>query len=165
VNRANALPVQRGVAISFGAFAGFAVLCALLVVAAYPSLAWMVVHDWFDSEDYSHGALVPLIAAYLVRQRIDAFALPARDPPAGVALVAVGLTAVLLGNLSTIHTLAQYGFLVCVYGAFAVSFGMPALRRCAMPLLVLVFMIPLPNFCINRCRRTCSCFRRNWVSR
>jgi exosortase D (VPLPA-CTERM-specific) len=146
LSRANALPVAGGVAISFGAFAGFAVLCLLLVVAAYPSLAWMVVHDWFDSEDYSHGALVPLIAAYLVRQRIDAFALPAEGSLAGVALVGIGLTAVLLGNLSTIHTLAQYGFLVCVYGAFAVSFGTAALRRCAPPLLVLVFMIPLPNF-------------------
>jgi exosortase D (VPLPA-CTERM-specific) len=146
VNRANTLPVQGGIAISFGAFTGFAVLCALLAIAAYPSLAWMVVHDWFDSEDYSHGALVPLIAAYLVRQRIDAFVLPAKGSRVGLGLVTIGLAAVLLGNLSTIHTLAQYGFLVCVYGAFAVSFGMPALRRCALPLLVLVFMIPLPNF-------------------
>ena len=46
----------------FGAFAGFVALASLLGIAAYPSLAWMVTHDWFGGEDYSHGALIPVIA-------------------------------------------------------------------------------------------------------
>src|SRR5262249_9150235 len=130
----------------FGAFAAFGVLTLLLGIAAYPSLAWMVTYDWFGSEDYSHGALVPLIAAYLIRQRIDAFATSSGGGRFGSACIVVGAGAIVLGRLSTIHTLAQYGFLIGVVGAFALSFGAAATRRNALPLAMLAFMVPLPNF-------------------
>src|SRR5215470_6589998 len=124
----------------------FAVLVLLLVAAAYPSLAWMVTHEWFGTQEYSHAVWMPLIAAYLVRQRADAFELPARGHSVGVAIVAIGCITVLIGSLSTIHTVSQYGFLIGVFGAVAVTFGIDVWRRLALPLLVLVFMIPLPNF-------------------
>jgi len=131
---------------AFGAFAGFAALTLLLAIAAYPSLAWMVTHDWFGSEDYSHGALVPVIAAYLIRQRIGSFVGSTGGAGFGIACMIVGVGAILLGNLSTVHTLAQYGFLIGAIGAFALSFGATATRRNALPLAMLAFMIPLPNF-------------------
>ena len=141
--RALALPQP---AVLTGAFGGFALLAAGLVAVAWESLAWMVSHEWFGGEDYSHAALVPLISAYLVRQRIDAFATASRDPKIGIALLAVGLVLVLVGNLSTIHTLAQYGFTIALIGAFGVAFGRETLTRCSAPLAVLFLMIPLPNF-------------------
>ena len=130
----------------FGAFPAFGALVVLLAIAALPSLVWMVTHDWFDSQDYSHGALVPLIAAYLVRQRIDAFTVGGGGALFGIAAVVAGVCAILLGKLSTIHTLAQYGFLAGVIGGFAIAFGANATRRNALPLAMLAFMIPLPNF-------------------
>ena len=129
-------------------WAAFAVLVALLIVAAYPSLEWMVVHEWFGAEEYSHAVLIPLIAAYLVRQRADVFDDP--TPPQGhafgVLLLAAGCAAVLVGNLSTVHAITQYGFVIGVFGALGATFGNTVLRGLAVPLMVLVFMIPLPNF-------------------
>jgi exosortase D (VPLPA-CTERM-specific) len=136
---ARSIPHQLG-------WAAFFALLALLVAAAYPSLLWMLEHEWFGSEEYSHGVLIPLLAAYFVRQRADAFALPGRGHAFGVAFVALGMAAVLIGNLSTIHTVTQYGFLIGVFGIVAATFGIDVLRRLTLPLLVLVFMIPLPSF-------------------
>src|SRR5262249_17821026 len=129
-----------------GAFGGFALLAVGLIAVAWESLAWMVTHEWFAGEDYSHAALVPLISAYLVRQRIDAFTPSSRDPKLGVALLVIGLALVLVGNLSTIHTLAQFGFAIALLGAFGVSFGRETFVHCLAPLGVLFLMIPLPNF-------------------
>jgi len=101
----------------------FAVLLLLLGAAAYPSLQWMVVNEWFGAEEYSHAVLIPLIAAYLVRQRADAFvAAPATGHLLGVALLALGCATILIGNLSTIHAVAQYGFLIGVFGVFGATF-------------------------------------------
>ena len=124
----------------------FAVVLLLLIAAAYPSLQWMVTHEWFRAEEYSHAVLIPLIAAYLVRQRADAFELPSHGHAVGVAIIALGCVTVLVGNLSTIHAVSQYGFLIGVFGAVGATFGAQVLRRLTVPLLVLVFMIPLPNF-------------------
>jgi exosortase D (VPLPA-CTERM-specific) len=127
-------------------WAAFAVLLALLIAAAFASLQRMVVNEWFGSEEYSHAALIPLLAAYLVRQRADVFELPPRGHVVGVLILALGCATLLLGKLSTIHAVAQYGFLIGVFGAFGVAFGGNVLRRLVWPLLVLVFMVPLPNF-------------------
>jgi len=132
--------------IALGAFGGFAVLVAALIAAAYESLAWMVGHEWFDTEDYSHAALVPLISIYLVRQRIDTLLAAPREPWVGLALVAIGLALVVVGDLSTIHAMSQYGFAIGVLGAFGVAFGRGALRGNLAPLALLCLMIPLPNF-------------------
>ncbi|NJN52784.1 MAG: exosortase [Gammaproteobacteria bacterium] len=141
---AGAAPAQSLLSgLGWVAFGG---LVVLLVGAAYPSLESMVVNEWFGTEEYSHGVLVPLIAAYLVRQRASVFEQPGRQHLIGVLLVALGMVFVLVGSLSTIHVVAQYGFLIGLLGAVAATFGADVLRRLALPLLVLVFMIPLPNF-------------------
>ncbi len=64
----------------------------------------------------------------------------------GVVLVLLGGFLLLLGQLATIYTLVQYAYLVTLCGLVLAFTGPQAFRLLAIPLLILVFMIPLPQF-------------------
>jgi exosortase D (VPLPA-CTERM-specific) len=105
---------------------------------------------WNLQPEYSHGVLIPFLAVYLVwRQRDELRALPFTGSWHGLWLIGAGLLLWLLGDLSTIYWIVQYGFLVALYGVVLSLTGAKVFRRLWMPLLILVFMIPLPAFFNN----------------
>lgn len=126
--------------------AASAVLAAYL---CYDSLALMV--DWWSNrEEYSHGFLIPVISAYLVWQRSDRLReLPFTGSWAGVALAVGGLVLALVGELATIYTVIQYAFVIFVLGLTWALLGTSAFRIVAIPLGLLFFMVPFPNFIYN----------------
>ncbi|MPY74871.1 MAG: VPLPA-CTERM-specific exosortase XrtD [Alphaproteobacteria bacterium] len=131
-------------------FLTFILAIAGLGIVFWDGLVFMAEH--WDTEEYSHGSLIPIIAAFLVWQQKDA--LQAAVQPdgrragaaVGVGVVLFGLFAGLLGELSTVYLILQYGFLVTIYGAALSLVGWRGLRLIWAPLLYLVFMVPLPSF-------------------
>jgi exosortase D (VPLPA-CTERM-specific) len=102
---------------------------------------------WIDAPEYSHGLLIPPIALFLLWQQKDRLErLPFTGSWWGVALVVLGAAMLVLGQLATVYTLIQYAYLLTLFG-FALALTGPAgFRLLFMPLFVLVFMIPLPQF-------------------
>lgn len=120
-----------------------------LGVVFHDGLVYMAEH--WDTEEYSHGALIPIISVFLIWQQKDALAAAVRESgrkgaAAGAAVVLLGLFGGLLGELSTVYLIIQYAFLVTVYGAALSLVGWRGIRLIWAPLLYLVFMVPLPNF-------------------
>ncbi len=102
---------------------------------------------WIDAPEYSHGLLIPPIAAFLVWQQKDRLERVAfRGSWWGVALVLLGGVLLLLGQLATIYTLVQYAYLITLCGLVLAFTGPQAFRLLSVPLLVLLFMVPLPQF-------------------
>jgi len=102
---------------------------------------------WDTKEEYSYGYIIPAITAFLIWQRKDrlermAFA----GSWAGVALMFFGLCVFLLGDLSGLFLLVHYAFLLVVAGLALALTGWSGFRVIAVPLLLLAFMIPLPQF-------------------
>jgi len=121
-------------------------ITALALALIFFSALSSMVQRWSEA-DYSHAWLIPPIAAFLVWQRRDA--LLGRSFSGswwGLALVLFGLLLWLAGELSSLYTLIQYAFLVTLAGVTLACIGGPAFRLLAVPLLLLLFMIPLPNF-------------------
>jgi exosortase D (VPLPA-CTERM-specific) len=124
------------------------VLLAALGVAFYGGLANMT-DDW-SREEYSHGYLIPFIAAYMVwRVRAQLVAQQWGGTWAGVAVIAGGMFLLVLGELSTLYIIIQYAFLLTLAGLVLALAGWSVLRLVAAPLIYLFFMIPLPNFFYN----------------
>ena len=124
-------------------------LAVLAIYIYYDSLELMVSW-WSNREEYSHGFLIPVITAYLIWQRSDRLremTMPGSWP--GVLLAVAGLFLFLLGELSTIYTVIQYGFVIFVIGASWAFLGTAAFRIVAIPLVLLFFMVPFPNFIYN----------------
>ena len=124
------------------------VAIAALAATFHTSLAFMAM-QW-NSEEYSHGYLIPVIALFLLwRERKRLVEAPWKGAWVGVGLVAVGLTLMLLGELSAIYVIVQYAFLITLAGLSVALVGVAGMRYLWVPLLYLVFMIPLPAFLYN----------------
>ncbi|MDE2350240.1 MAG: VPLPA-CTERM-specific exosortase XrtD [Gammaproteobacteria bacterium] len=102
---------------------------------------------WIDSEEYSHGLLIPPIVAFLIwQQRERLQRLEFSGSWWGVAVVALGGMMLALGQLGTVFVLVQYGLFVTLLGLALALVGRTAFRVIAVPMLILGFMIPLPQF-------------------
>jgi exosortase D (VPLPA-CTERM-specific) len=126
------------------------VMAALSTAAA----AWLfrdglekIYATWFDAPEYSHGILIPFITAYLIWQRTEELQQrPFSGSWLGVCCVIFGLALLGVGELSAIYMLGQYALLIVLAGWFLSWLGWSAFRVVAVPLLILAFMIPLPQF-------------------
>src|SRR6202021_2384694 len=52
----------------------------------------------------------------------------------------------IIGQLGTVYTAVQYAYVITLYGLILSFLGWPAFRIIAAPLLIVLFMIPLPQF-------------------
>lgn len=103
--------------------------------------------SWIDSAEYSHGLLIPPIAAFLVWQQKDRLErMPFAGNWWGVGIIALGGALLVLGQLGTVYVIVQYAYVITLYGLILSFVGWPAFRLIAAPLLILLFMIPLPQF-------------------
>lgn len=125
-------------------------LLAAAAVAIYWQSLVQMVEMWSKREEYSHGFLIPFITLYLVWQRLDRLReLPFTGSWVGLACALLGLVSFFLGELSTIYTVVQYGFVIFLMGCVWAVVGTAAFRVIAIPLCLLFFMIPFPNFIYN----------------
>lgn len=110
---------------------------------------WHMLGYW-QRPEYSHGYLIPVISLFLLWQRLPELRdFESRGSWFGLVAIAFGLCCYLLGELSTIYTIVQYSFLLVLYGLAYAALGWRGFRVIAIPLFILLFMIPLPNFIYN----------------
>jgi exosortase D (VPLPA-CTERM-specific) len=122
---------------------------ALAIAATFDALAVMV-RRWETSEEYGYGFMIPVITLFLIWQRKDRLeVLPFTGSWLGLALLAAGVLVTIAGQLSTLYTVSQYGFVIAVIGAAYAALGWAAFKIVAVPLLLLFLMVPLPNFLFN----------------
>ena len=129
---------------------GALIICvALMGVLFYDGLELMVTW-WTTREEYGHGFMIPLITAFLIWQRKDKLEnIDFTGSWTGVILVLFGIFVFFLSELASIYTISQYAFLITLYGIALSLMGRTGFRVILAPLIILFFMIPLPNFIFN----------------
>lgn len=126
-----------------------AAVAALLVFIYWDAVAYMVGF-WLGSEEYSHGILLPFVAAYFLYQKRQVFAAAGTHPlwPGGL-LLALGLLAFLVGELSSLYIIIQYSLLLSLAGLLLLRLGPVRFREVFPAFFILFFVIPLPQFLYN----------------
>ena len=120
-----------------------------LIIVYYDSLSYMV-EMWDKREEYGHGYIIPAITAFLIWQKKDLLEnIEFTGSWTGALILLIGVILFYMGELSSIYTLIQYGFFVALVGIVFSLTGYKAYKVIAIPILILVFMIPLPNFFLN----------------
>lgn len=109
-----------------------------------------LVSDWVRDENYSHGFLVPIAAAWLVWNRRREIARLRVAPRAwGLLLIVLAILQLSAGVLGAENFVAHTSLLVFLSGMIVFLFGVQTLRQVLFPLSWLLFMIPLPTILFN----------------
>lgn len=102
---------------------------------------------YWDEPEYSHGYLIPLISLYLLS--IRAVLLDRNGATSswfGVIVTGLGLSGLLLGQLSALYAIVHFSFVITLWGLVLSQVGWRGIKALWPPLLFLLFMVPLPRF-------------------
>lgn len=122
-------------------------LGVLLAVAAFWGGLSELVGRWYKQEEYSHGFFLPLITLFLLWYRRDVLRKSRGAPSAwGLAVLAVSVGLLVLGEITALFLAVQFGFLLALVGLVLCYGGFSLLRVTWMPIAFLLFAIPLPYF-------------------
>jgi exosortase len=128
-----------------------AVWIGLLLFLCYAPILYRLVLNWASDEDMGHGFFVPVVAAFVVWQRRRELAsLPVKPNAWGIVLVAGAGLLALAATLGAELFTARMAFLIAVGGAILALGGVAWLKALRLPLLLLLFMIPIPQIIYAR---------------
>ena len=124
----------------------FGAAAVLLLFMFYDGLEYMV-GVWSKKEEYGYGFLIPVISAFFIWQKKNELErVEFSGSWTGILVIAAGVVGLILGELSTLYPIIQYSFLIALYGVILAMTGWRAFRLIWVPMFLLFFMIPLPQF-------------------
>lgn len=123
----------------------------ILIVVLFVVGQWPVFKNWWgvwnEKEGYySHGFLVPFIAAFMLWTNRGKLARAEIRPSwIGLILLLIFLPVQAIGLMMGLRALYGVAFFLCVFGAALLVFGRHITRIVSIPILFLVTMIPLAS--------------------
>jgi EpsI family protein len=122
-------------------------LAAGLAGIAFSGALRELVTRWMRQEEYSHGFIIPLIVIGLLWARRDALRAGIGRPAwSGLLVLLVAALMHVVGLLSSLFLLSQVGFVLALVGIVLAIGGTSLLRVTLLPIVFLLFAIPLPYF-------------------
>jgi len=122
-----------------------------LVIAYGDTLKWIWDRWMWEDSYYSHGPILPLLAAFVIYTRYDRIvALPGQVDLRGWWLLGTGLLLRLAGAAVTVDSLSAASLTLSLCGAVWLALGNARLRVLLPVLLLLVFCTPPPLDFTNR---------------
>jgi len=124
-------------------------VAAAAIVLVFQGTFGYLYGQW-QTEEYSHGFLIPLVSAYLLwRRRAQFEQVSLQTSWSGVALALLGLAIYFLGSLASITTLDTYALVIVIAGCVLGVMGWGAFRLALAPIALLFLMNPVPAFFYN----------------
>jgi exosortase len=126
------------------------VALAIVLTYLYASIVPPLIHEWWSNPNFSHGFFVPPFAALLIwRDRDRLRVLKARPALSGLAVIAFGLAALVLGVFGAELFLSRSSLLFVLAGLVIYFKGWRYFRVIFFPWLFLFLMIPPPTLIMN----------------
>jgi exosortase D (VPLPA-CTERM-specific) len=126
------------------------IIVAVLVLVSFAVFSGALLElgrRWSTQDEYSHGFFIPFISLWLLWSRRDAIQNALGSPSwGGPVLIVLAAAMHLVGELSALYVLSQVGFVVVLLGIALAVGGLPLLKVTAVPIIFLLFAIPLPYF-------------------
>jgi exosortase D (VPLPA-CTERM-specific) len=122
-------------------------LSVLVAVLAFNASLVELVGRWIKQEEYGHGFLIAALTVWLLWSRRDALVASMGRPSwLGPLVVLAAAVTHTVGEISAIFILSHLAFIGALIGITLSIGGYSLLRVAAVPLLFLLFAIPLPYF-------------------
>jgi EpsI family protein len=121
-----------------------------LALVYYSMLDRMIFTDW-AKEDYSHCALVPLVALYLLwEKRHEIAAVPSVPSWTGLVPFAIAVFLFWLGELGGEFFTLYMSFWFAIVGLIWLHAGWQKIKTIWFSLIMILAMFPFPNFITTR---------------
>lgn len=112
----------------------------------YAPILYRLVLNWTTNPDMGHGFFVPIVAGYIVwKRRTQLLAIPRQPNIWGLAVVVISGLLALAATLGAELFTARLAFLLALAGALLFLGGWAWILALRFPLLLLLFMIPIPQ--------------------
>ncbi len=132
----------------------FAVQTAMLSVPfalLYHHTIRGLIHDWSVDDNYSHGFLIPFIAAYMIWQkRAELKKIISAPSKWGLLFIIFSIALHIAGNVGAELFTMRFSVPVMLFGLVLYLFGKETAREIWVPLAYLIFMIPIPSIIWNQ---------------
>jgi exosortase len=126
-------------------------LLLIAFLALYYPFITTLVRDWDTNENYSQGYFIPFVSAYMIWSlREELAAIDLKPSGWGLALVALGLLQLFVARVGSEFFLQRTSMIVVLFGLSFFLFGCRVTRAVWLPLVYLIYMIPLPAIIWNR---------------
>ncbi len=122
-----------------------------LLAVCYAPILYRLGVQWATDENMGHGFFVPVIAGYIAWQRRDLLlATPPKPSRWGLVLVVWAGLQALAATLGAELFTARLAFVMALFGVVLYMGGRQWLKILLFPLLLLLFMIPIPQILYAR---------------
>lgn len=125
---------------------------ALTLLFAYFSVVTKLVSDWWTDENYSHGLLVPFVIGFIIwseRRKLND-ASEGASVGLGSAILVLALFFLAIGTLGSELFTQRISFSLALLGVAVYFFGRRMLSMLAVPFVLLLLAIPIPQIIFNR---------------
>jgi len=115
-----------------------------------PTCVGLAQGTWTQNA-YAHGPIILILAVWLIwasREELAQFAGPASPLP-GASLFAGGLLFYLVGRSQEVEFIEVASYFPVLTGLILMAWGWEGLRVLKFPLLLLLFLIPMPTFLLD----------------
>jgi exosortase len=122
-----------------------------LLIVCYAPILYRLGVQWATDENMGHGFFVPVIAGWIAWQRKDQLlATPPKQNAWGLFLVVWAGLQALAATLGAELFTARLAFVIAIVGSVLFVSGKQWLKILSFPLILLLFMIPIPQILYAR---------------
>ncbi|MEO8126188.1 MAG: exosortase/archaeosortase family protein [Bryobacteraceae bacterium] len=123
---------------------------ALLILCYFPILR-QLMGQWYNDEDMSHGFFVPVIAGYIAWQNKDKlFESGLRTNNWGLVILVFAAVQVYIAGMAAELFTQRTAIIESIIGITLYLGGVPALKILSFPIVLLLFMVPIPSVIYTR---------------
>jgi exosortase len=123
----------------------------LFAVIFAPTVYWLWQRWTMSVWHNTHGALIPFVVAYLVRDSLRRDESREESSSAwGFLFLVTGLLLVVVDSAIRTQLLAAFGLVLCLPGLSLLLLGARRTRQLAFPLTLAFFMLPIPAAFVQR---------------
>src|SRR5437868_7079278 len=128
------------------------VAIAIALAFLYFTVIVKLANDWWHDENYSHGILIPFVIAFILWQERKSFVDSKSAPSTWLGAIGIGVSlCALWAGTAGADLFVQRASLVLRLASIVIyCFGARLVRIVAVPLVLLVLAIPIPQIIFNR---------------
>ncbi len=126
-------------------------ILAAVFVLVYSHAIATLVSDWSNDPNFSHGFLIPFVAAYMVWYKKEILkTIEIKSASIGIGVIVLGMLCYLAGTIGSELFVMRSSMIITISGMVIYLFGVEMFKAVLVPILYLIIMIPIPAIIWNK---------------